>query len=117
MKKPRRTRVSATGEIKGYSDYITKRGIMKEKLLKVMALAYEVNDLMGLTFVSVDVSRYDATVHIHTLSKKYTSEKRTTYWAPMQYSDAPHMEGWVVDPGFEKAEAALKEILKGVQAA
>lgn len=90
---------------------------MKEKLLEVMALAYEVNDLMGLTYVSVDVSRYDATVSIHTLSKKYTSENRTTYWTPMQYSDAPHMEGWVVDPGLEKAEAALKAILKEAQAA
>lgn len=90
---------------------------MKEKLLEIMALAYEVNNLMRLTFVSVDVSRYDATVSIHTLSEKCTSGKRTTYWMPMQYGYEPYMEGWVVDPGFEKAEAALKEILKGAKAA
>lgn len=89
---------------------------MKEKLLEIMSLAYEVNDLRSLTYVSVDVSRYGASVHIQTLGKDATG-KSTTYWTPTQYADALYMDGWVVDPGFEKAQAALKEILKGAKAA
>lgn len=90
---------------------------MKEKLLEILALAYEVNDLLGLTFVSVDMSRYGAIVHIHTLNRECAPGKSTTYWSPTQYADAPYGDGWVVDPGFEKAQAALKEILKGAKAA
>lgn len=90
---------------------------MKDRILEIMRLAYEVNDLLGLTFVSVDMSRYGATVHIQTLNRQFAAGKSTTYWSPTQYADAPYGDGWVIDPGFEKAEAALKEILKGVQAA
>lgn len=90
---------------------------MKDRLLEIMRLAYEVNDLLGLTFVSVDMSRYGALVHIHTLNRECAQGKSTDYWSPTQYAEAFPHDGWVIDPGLEKAETALKEILKGAKAA
>lgn len=90
---------------------------MKERLAEIIRLAYEVNDLMGLIYVSIDVSRYGATVSINTLNKRFTHARRTTYWSPTQYRDEPYMEEWIIDPGLVKAEKELKEILDGGKAA
>lgn len=86
---------------------------MKERLAEIMRLAYEVNDLMGLTYISIDVSRYGATVSVSTLNKNFTHARRTTYWSPTQYTDEPYADEWIVDPGLVKAEAELREILRG----
>lgn len=112
MKRPRRTRVSATGEINGYSEYITERGIMKDRMLKILELAMEVNEATKYIIVSVDYASLSSFVNIY----DFATGTRKTYWSARDFY-ATALEGWIVDHGFEQAESALKEILKGVQAA
>lgn len=102
MKKPRRTRVSATGEIKGYSDYITERDEMKERMIEVFRLAFDVNEACENVLVCFDYSRMGTVLSIR------QNGEVTTYWSTTDY----FASDWIVDPDFEKAEVALKAILK-----
>jgi hypothetical protein len=85
---------------------------MKDRMLKILELAMEVNEAAKDTIVSVDYANLSSLVHIY----DFTTRTRKTYWSAMDFY-APAPEEWIADPGFVQAEAALKEILKGVQAA
>lgn len=85
---------------------------MKDRMLKILELAMEANEAAKDIIVSFDYDSLSSFVNIHYL----VTDTRKTYWNAMDFSAAA-IEGWIVDPGFVQAEAALKEILKGVQAA
>ena len=85
---------------------------MKDRILKIFELAMEANEAAKDIIVSVDYDSLSSFVNIHYL----VTDTRKTYWNAMDFS-AVAIEGWIVDPGFVQAEAALKEILKGAKAA
>lgn len=84
---------------------------MKDRMLKILELAMEVNEAAKDIIVSVDYDSLSSLVNIHYL----VTSTRKTYWSAMDFY-APSPEGWIVDPGFVQAEAALKEILKEAKA-
>lgn len=80
---------------------------MKERMIEVFGLAFDVNEACENVLVCVDYSRMGAVLSIR------QNGEVTTFWSTTDY----FASDWIVDPDFTKAEAALKEILKGVQAA
>ena len=85
---------------------------MKDRMLKILELAMEVNEASKCIIVSVDYTSLSSFVNIY----DFATGTRKTYWSAMDFY-ATALEGWIVDPGFVQAEAALKEILKEAKAA
>lgn len=83
---------------------------MKDRMLKILELAMEVNETAKSVIVSVDYSSLSALVNIYDI----TTDTQKTYLSAMS---GFAIDGWVSDPGFVQAEAALKEILKGAKVA
>lgn len=89
---------------------------MKDRMLEIMRLAYEVNEAVRWTYVSIDYSKGMGTlVRINDCVK----DEIVTYVSTVHDRDVNLFTGgsYVSDKGFVQAEAALKEILKGANAA
>ena len=80
---------------------------MKERMIEVFKLAFDVNEACENVLVCFDYSRMGTVLSIR------QNGDVTTYWSTTDY----FASDWVVDPGFTKAEAALKAILKEAKTA
>lgn len=90
---------------------------MKDRMLEIMRLAYEVNEAVRWTYVSIDYSKGMGTlVRINDCVK----DEIVTYVSTVHKKDVNLYAGggvYVSDPGFVQAEEALKKILKEAKAA
>ena len=89
---------------------------MKDRMLEIMRLAYEVNEAVRWTFVSIDYNKgMGTTVRINDCVKA----EIVTYTSTVHDTDENLLTGgiYVSDPGFVQAEAALKAILKEAKTA
>lgn len=88
---------------------------MKDRLLEIMRLAYEINENIRWTFVDIDYTKGMGTVvHIH---DALTGDIKT-YCGVVHDRDVALRGGkYIEDTDLEQAYKALKEIMEGAKAA
>lgn len=88
---------------------------MKDRLLEIMRMAYEINETVTWTFVDIDYTKGMGTmVHIHDT----LTEDIKTYWGKVHNRDVLLRGGkFIEDTDLEQAYKALKAILKEAKTA